>query len=47
MSLEQLEKAMRIAKEGIVSPHVRALVAKLAAVEAAAKSADATLPRLP
>jgi hypothetical protein len=47
MSLEQLEKAVRIAKEGVVRPHVRALVAKLAAVEAKAKFADATLPRLP
>lgn len=29
MSLEQLEKAVRIAKEGVVSQHVRRLVAKL------------------
>ncbi len=47
MSLEQLEKALRIAKEGVVSPHIKKLVAKLAAVEAKVKSADAALPRLP
>ncbi len=37
MSLEQLEKAVRIAKEGVDSSHVKALVAKLAAAEAKRK----------
>ena len=48
MSLEQLEKAVRIAKEGVISPHVKAMVAKLAKAEAVkVKSADATLPSIP
>lgn len=39
MSLEELEKAVRIAKEGVVSQHVKALVAKAAKAEAAATAA--------
>ena len=38
MSLEQLEKAVRIAKEGVVSSHVKKLVAKLAKAEAKRKN---------
>lgn len=45
MSLEQLEKAVRIAKEGVVSQHVKALVAKLAKAEAAAAAAAAKLKK--
>jgi len=33
MSLEQLKKAVAASKEGVVSQHVKALVAKLAAAE--------------
>jgi hypothetical protein len=47
MSLEQLEKAVAASKEGVVSSHVKKLVAKLAKAEAKIKSADAALPRLP
>ena len=38
MSLAQLEKAVRIAKEGVMSHRVKTLVAKLAKAEAEAKA---------
>lgn len=47
MSLEQLEKAVRIAKEGVVRQHVKDLVAKASKAAAKVKSAAATPLRLP
>jgi hypothetical protein len=38
MSLEQLEKAVAASKEGVVSSHVKNLVAKLAKAEAKVKN---------
>ena len=43
MSLEQLEKAVRIAKEGVVRQHVKDLVAKAAKAEAAAMKVKKTV----